>query len=53
MCVSVTRKEISHDKNDDDDDDDDKMILIMNLYNVYVLYVYAKQQKITSKYLGV
>lgn len=37
----------------DNDNDDDMMILIMNLYNVYVLYVYAKQQKITSKYLGV
>lgn len=38
---------------DNDNDDDDMMILIMNLCNVYVLYVYAKQQKITSKYLGV
>lgn len=38
---------------DNDNDDDNMMILIMNLYNVYVLYVYAKQQKITSKYLGV
>lgn len=51
MYVSVTRIEMIW--YSDNDNDDDMMILIMNLYNVYVLYVYAKQQKITSKYLGV